>query len=163
MMLCDEGTMANEQIMSDLVPSMTEFKITSTQLILKNNEQSLTFTPAKHASITEAQWELSALLINQGVLYDVAFENSSIKFTDDGKVSGTAICNNFMGTYEQNGDSINISKLGLTRKMCAGEDANKYETHIVKTLENVSKLDIQRNSLQLQNEDDSYRINYSVN
>ncbi len=88
--------------------------------------------------------------------------DSYLNLSTTGWVSGTAICNNFMGEFTSQGNTISFWKLGLTRKMCAWEDANAYEQAIMKTLENVTIVELSRTNLTLKSADGEYIINYSV-
>ena len=45
----------------------------------------------------------------------------SIKFGADGKVSGNAGCNLLVGGWTLQGDKLDLSQLGSTRRMCGPE------------------------------------------
>ena len=40
-------------------------------------------------------------------------------FSTDGKVSGSAGCNNYLATYETTGETVKIGSIASARKMCA--------------------------------------------
>lgn len=69
--------------------------------------------PASPAPVLEGQWQVEDIN-NSGVI-----DSSFITLNVTGNtVSGSAGCNNFTGSITQSVDTISISKLTLTRKMC---------------------------------------------
>lgn len=162
MMMCPDDVMKNEQGLQEFINSVQNYELKNGELTLSGEKLSFELTKAKNSSLTESEWELNSLLVNQWVVSHTEFANSKISFSKDGKVSGVAVCNNIMGTYTVDGNTIDISSLSSTRKGCLSDDANKYEAQIIETLEKVNTFDIERTSLQLKSEDEKYRINYSV-
>ncbi len=161
MMLCDEETMKNEQELQSFLTWVNSFEYTDKKLVLKNNTQSIEFSAAKMASLTDTKWKLNSMLINSGIVSDAVFADAFIEFSQGGKVSGNAMCNNFFGEFSENESSLEIGTLGSTKKMCP-EEVNSYETQILADLQNVSQYEISRNSLTLSNSDDSVRLNFSA-
>jgi putative lipoprotein len=69
--------------------------------------------PVSPAPALEGQWQVEDIN-NTGVI-----DNSLVTLNVTGNtVSGSAGCNNFTGSFNQAVDTISISKLTLTRKMC---------------------------------------------
>jgi heat shock protein HslJ len=48
----------------------------------------------------------------------VTDSNSTLKFAEDGKVQGSAGCNNYSGGVTLDGDQVSFTELATTRKMC---------------------------------------------
>lgn len=48
-----------------------------------------------------------------------------VQFGSDGRVSGHAGCNRFMGSYNENGGGLSIGPLGMTRMMCPPADMER--------------------------------------
>lgn len=72
-----------------------------------------------------------------------------IEFTQDGsKVSGSAACNRFFGTYTLSGTALNFSQMGSTKMFC-DDASNKLETEFLRSLEKVNNYRIENNSLIL--------------
>lgn len=63
--------------------------------------------------------------------------NSKIAFAD-GRISGTAGCNNFFGGFTASGSTLNFSAMGLTRKACA-PPVMQQERSVVAVLGNVTR------------------------
>lgn len=81
---------------------------------------------------------------------------SSITFGADGKVSGNAGCNLLVGGWTLQGDKLDLSQLGATRRMCGPEImkmedaflANLGKTVYVETEgDKVKLLDAERNAV----------------
>lgn len=162
LMMCPDEVMKNEQGLQEFIKSVQNYELKDGELTLSGEKLSYTLSKAKNSSLTESEWELNSLLVNQGVVSHTDFSDSKLSFSKDGKISGVAVCNNIMGSYTIDGNTIDISNLASTRKACLSDEANKYEAQIIETLENVNSFEIERTSLQLKSEDEKYRINYSV-
>lgn len=161
MMLCDEETMKNEQDLQSFLSTVDNYKYSDDTLTLQSQTNSMEFSAAQMASLTDTKWKLNGMLINDGVVNDAAFENAFVEFTQDGKISGNAMCNSFFGEFTQSENALEIWALASTKKMCP-EEVNSYETQILADLQNVSQYEISRNSLTLSNSDDSVRLNFSA-
>lgn len=76
-------------------------------------------------------WELTAVDGD-----DVAVPGVSwIGFTDDGSVTGSGGCNNFMGGYEQDGGSLTIGPIAATLRLCAEPALDEQERMFFAALE----------------------------
>ncbi len=73
--------------------------------------------PGDPALLRGAEW-LVEDLNRMGVI-----DNSrlTLKFGEDGRVSGSTNCNSFGGTYSVDGSKMTLSPLAMTRKACAAE------------------------------------------
>ncbi|XMO87691.1 META domain-containing protein [Algibacter sp. AS12] len=64
------------------------------------------------------------------------------------KVSGHSGCNQFFGTYKIEGNALNFSQMGSTRKMCEPA-ANALETAMLQSLDRINAYTIKDNMLHL--------------
>ena len=70
--------------------------------------------PSGEAALTEATWKLFA--IDKGKPIEA---NNEITLTfSDGQVGGNSGCNSFGGSYQVNGDKIQLSQLASTMMAC---------------------------------------------
>ena len=161
MMLCDQETMKNEQDLQSFLISVDSFEYSDETLTLQSQTDSMEFSAAQMASLTDTKWKLNSMLINSGIVSNALFSDGFIEFTQDGEISGNALCNNFFGEFTENENSLEIGTLGSTKKMCP-EEVNSYETQILADIQNVSKYEISRNTLTLSNSDDSVRLNFTA-
>lgn len=75
--------------------------------------------------LTGTNWRVSDLN-GVGVVDN---SKTSILFTSDGQVSGTAGCNLFSGTYSTRNGTLNFGPLAVTRRACVpalGDQENKF-------------------------------------
>jgi len=63
----------------------------------------------------------------------------SLKFSNDGKLSGSGGCNNYNGAYTLNGDEISIGPIASTKKACPPAIMNQ-ETRFFGILQGASRM-----------------------
>ena len=158
MMACGEDIMNNEQTFTQLLQTIDSIKIVDETLILSNQTQSYTFTPTQHEGLTW-EWKLQTLWMQNALVSDVVFADSIINFDQDGKVSWTTPCNNFMGSYQIENNSISFWALASTKKLC-DKQANTYEQKIIETLAGSNQYSIEKNILTIQNPETQNKIIY---
>ncbi len=73
---------------------------------------------------------------------------ATITFSADGRVSGTAGCNRFMGTYEQVGTALSLSPLGTTQMACEAP-ATAQERRVLDALAAVTRAEVEDGRLAL--------------
>lgn len=76
----------------------------------------------------------------QAVVSVLAGTGLSMAFAADGRVSGSAGCNNFMGTFTVSGSSLKLGPPATTRKMCAQPGVMEQERQFLKALESVATI-----------------------
>jgi heat shock protein HslJ len=74
----------------------------------------------------------------------------SIQFTSDGKVSGSAGCNRYSGTYTVSGKSMQISPSLATTRMACSQEIMDQENAYLKTLGDVKSYSVSGDQLTLQ-------------
>ena len=74
-----------------------------------------------------------------------------VRFESDGKLVGAGGCNNFFGSYELEDDTIELSPLGMTRKMCS-EPVMDAELALVNVLQKARSVQRQETELGLYDE-----------
>ena len=89
-------------------------------------------------------------------------KHSFVEFSQDGKISGQAMCNNFMGEFSHENQTLEVGALAATKKLCIDENAGKYETSFLADMQNVSQYSINRDTLELTNTDSSIRITFTA-
>jgi len=71
--------------------------------------------PPQLAGVT---WKVTSFNNNRHAVVGVLGESSLTMSFKDGKVSGSAGCNNFHGTYATEGGKLQLGPLGTTRRAC---------------------------------------------
>ena len=90
--------------------------------------------PAGALVLQAGEWVVED--INRGGLIDRS--RVTLNFGNDGRVSGRASCNNYVGAYQVDGRTLQLSQLATTRRACAPA-LNEQETRFVQTLEQISR------------------------
>lgn len=90
--------------------------------------------PAGALLLQAGEWVVED--INRGGLIDRS--RVTLNFGNDGRVSGRASCNNYVGAYQVDGRTLQLSQLATTRRACAPA-LNEQETRFVQTLEQISR------------------------
>ncbi|MBI2863342.1 MAG: META domain-containing protein [Chloroflexi bacterium] len=62
----------------------------------------------------------------------------TLAFEEEGKLSGSAGCNNFSGTYTVDGNKLAVSRLASTLKACADPNLMAQETRYLAALQKAS-------------------------
>ena len=90
-------------------------------------------------------WKLRAFSL--GDVWREALESREVTLNfANGRISGSAGCNTFIGSYTQNGDQLVISNTGSSLIACEDELA-KQETLFLEALETASAISLEENSL----------------
>lgn len=77
--------------------------------------------------------------INGGGIIDRS--RVTLNFWEDGRVTGRASCNNFMGEYQLTGEGLSISHPATTRKACA-PSLMEQEQRVLHNLDTLQRFDI---------------------
>jgi heat shock protein HslJ len=76
----------------------------------------------------------------QAVVSVLAGTQLTMAFAADGRVSGSAGCNNFMGTYTVSGSSLQFGPAATTRMMCSQPGVMEQEQQFLKAVESVAAI-----------------------
>lgn len=83
----------------------------------------------------------------------------TMAFSADGRVSGSAGCNNYMGDYASSGDALSFGPAATTRMMCAApEGIMEQEQLFLKALESVATLRREGDRAELRRADGALAI-----
>lgn len=78
----------------------------------------------------------------------------TMEFAADGRVSGSAGCNRFSGSFKQDGQSLSFGPAAATRRMCVGpEGVMAQEQQFLKALETVTTARHEADRLELRTAD----------
>ncbi len=83
----------------------------------------------------------------------------TMEFAADGRVSGSAGCNRFTGSYTAEGPALRIGPAAATRRMCVGpEQIMEQEQQFLKALETVATMRMEGDRLELRTADGALAI-----
>lgn len=87
----------------------------------------------------------------------------SIAFAADGRMSGSAGCNNFMGTYALSGSSLKLGPAAATRRMCAQPDGiMAQEQQFLQALETVATMRREGDRAELRTADGALAVSLRI-
>ncbi|MFC1466661.1 MAG: META domain-containing protein [Candidatus Brachytrichaceae bacterium NZ_4S206] len=120
LMACEASVMAQADAFRNALEQTARFTVANDALTLQdaNGAALATFAPQRR-DLAGTNWVVTGYNNGKqavvGVLQDTEL---TVSFGADGRVSGSAGCNNFTGSFTQTGDAIEISPLASTAKMC---------------------------------------------
>ncbi|PWB54460.1 MAG: hypothetical protein C3F13_06815 [Anaerolineales bacterium] len=110
------------------------------------------------SDMTDQIWMLAELNGNQLV----AGSTISAMFTQDGKISGSAGCNRYMGSYQISGSTISISStLATTMMMCESSLMNQEKVYL-KALQEAKSYSIKADQLSLMDAGGKVLVTYQA-
>lgn len=161
MMACPPPVSDQEtQFMANLQATAT-YTIEGDQLLLANadGETVLTFAASEPISLTGSAWVVTGH--NNGreaVVSTLADTTMTANFGEDGSLTGSAGCNNYMTTYEIDGESMTIQPPASTRKLCPGEGVMDQEAEFLQALTTVATYRIDGNTMELRTADGALAV-----
>jgi len=116
------------------------------------------------ASLVGAAW--TATMVNNGreaVTNVVEGTTITAAFTEDGKLTGSAGCNNYMTAYTVDGNSITIEPPATTRKLCPEpEGAMDQEAAFTTMLPQAATYSIRGNVLELRTAEGALIVSFAA-
>jgi heat shock protein HslJ len=102
------------------------------------------------AATPVGSWQATAILQGDAVKSTLAGTKITALFAEDGRLSGSAGCNNYTGTYTTDRSAIEIAQPGATKKAC-GEPAGvmEQEAAYLAALPKAARFEVDGDSLQL--------------
>lgn len=158
MMACmPEEVMAQEAAFLAALQSAATFAIDGEQLLVMNGDGAtvLTFNASQPASLTGTTWTATSANNGREAVSSLVAETTiTAVFGEDGKLNGSAGCNNYMTSYALDGQNITIQPPATTRKLCPEpEGIMEQETAFVNMLPQAATYMISGNALELRTAD----------
>ena len=94
-------------------------------------------------------WTLDSLYTADAVSSVIAGTTVTAVFGEDGRVTGSAGCNNYFGSYTLSGSSLSIGPLGSTKMNCPGQGIMLQESTYLASLGRTAGFTISGNRLSL--------------
>jgi heat shock protein HslJ len=149
-----------------VLESAMSYQLVEDRLIILDAEGQiiLTFNPAENKSLTGTLRKV--LMYNNGkeaVVSVILGTEITAFFYEDGKVRGTAGCNNYSTSYELNGEKITIGSARITRMVCAEpEGIMEQEMQYLAALEMASSYQFEGDNLILMDSDGRRVVDYQT-
>lgn len=133
MMACQDDLMQVESALFNALQSATQYEVSEGQLIIRyGEEQALVF---EMLSLVNSTWTLVSLN-GEAVQGDTPL---TLQFNDQGQVAGNTGCNQFMGTYTNQGEQLSFSPLASTKRACVENTLAQQEQAYLNALQNISR------------------------
>ncbi|QLQ05518.1 MAG: META domain-containing protein [Anaerolineae bacterium] len=176
MMMCaePEGVMEQEQAYLAALPQAATFQIREDRLEIRDAGGALlasymaaseglvgnTTPPAEPVTLVSNPWVLSSVGASEVSL--TALEGGQVTMTlARGQVNGSAGCNNYMGSYQVDGNQLTFSPLASTKRMCA-EGVMAVEQAFLAALEKTASYEIHDAQLVLLAADGQTLLTFTV-
>ncbi len=157
MMACPEPLMAQEQLFVTNMQSAATYAITADQLQILNADGAtvLAFAPLLPTPLTGTNWV--AISYNNGrqaVVSVLGGTEITAVFGEDGSLTGSAGCNNYMTSYQVDGNAMTIEPAATTRMFCGEpEGVMEQEAEYLAALTTTATYDIRGDKLELRTAD----------
>lgn len=154
MMACPEPVMKQATAFTKALQSTATYKSDGKQLtLLDGSGKTLATFTAQSTTLGGTTWNVTG--INNGkqaVVSVLAGSKLTAEFGTDGKLTGSAGCNNYNTTYGTTGKTIKIGPAATTRKLCADPaGVMEQEAQFVKALQDATVYSMEGNKLELRN------------
>lgn len=165
LMACEETIMTQASDYTSALRKANKFKITDNRLhLLDENGNSLAVFEAQSQELAGTSW--LATFVNtessEGVVSSSSIQaaQQTLSFSNDGKISGNAGCNEYFANYEIDSNKLSFSAIGSTKMFC-GDGLMAEETAFLLALEKAASYRISADSLQIFAADDTTLISFS--
>jgi heat shock protein HslJ len=151
---CGPGSLGDRFVA--LLGRVTRFATDGDRLILElgDGAASMEFEAMKPIHLQGTSWLVRGYNNGKGGVVSVGGNAALyVTFNEDGRVSGSAGCNNYTGGYELDGQTIVLGQMASTRKMCQGEGVMQQEAAFLAALANAATWEARGERLQLRRAD----------
>jgi heat shock protein HslJ len=153
MMACPEPVMAQELAFYTNLAATASYVVVGDQLHLRNanGDVILAFEPLVGTPLVGTLWQATSYNNGQQAVVGVlAGTEITAVFAEDGTLSGSAGCNNYMAGYTIDGDAMTIDQAASTMMMCMDpEGVMEQEAAYLAALSTVATFTIQGDQLEL--------------
>jgi heat shock protein HslJ len=166
MMMCPEpdGIMDQEGAYLSALEAASTYAVEGKQLSLFDSQGQvlLGFTVREPTSLVGTEWQVIGYNNgSQAVVSVIIGTEMTATFGEDGSMTGTAGCNNYIASYELEGDAISIGPAATTRMFCGEpEGIMEQETQYLAALETAATYRIDGDRLQLRTADGALVADY---
>nr|WP_225443726.1 META domain-containing protein [Lolliginicoccus lacisalsi] len=136
---CSEETAGADEWLNSLFAGEPEWELDGDELVLRTGETTVTLIDREVAEpdqpLVGTTWELRALISEDAITSSASITESgaTLRIDEEGRVSGSAGCNNIMGSAQVDGSAVEFSPLATTRMNCSDEK-NEVERAVLAVL-----------------------------
>ena len=161
MMACPPAVMQQAEAFMESLTSARSVRLVEGQLELLGAADVVLATFAEQSrSLAGTSW--SVTVFNNGrqaAVSPLAGTDLSLAFSGDGRVSGSAGCNTFNGSFTSDGVMLSIGSLATTRRMCAAPaGVMEQEQQFLQALQSAATANFESDRLDLRTADDAIAV-----
>lgn len=164
LMACPDDAMAQEQAFLGNLSQAASFAVADDSLSFydANGDLLIALAPQTAASLTGVLWQATNYNNgNEAVVNVLSDTVITALFDDNGFVSGTAGCNNYVTGYTVDGSNISFEPAALTMMACVEpEGVMEQEAAFLAALESAATFSIQGEILEMRTADDQMALRF---
>lgn len=161
MMACPEPIMRQASSYINALTQATAYKIESGQLtLLDTTGKPLAAFKKQSVELSGTSWRVTNINNGKQAVTSLVKDSTLTSvFSADGKLSGSAECNNYNASYKVAGKTVKIGAIATTRKMCAKPTGvMEQEALFLKALATVATYQIDGKRLELRTADNALAV-----
>lgn len=168
LMACSPEVMAVAQEYRSLLPRVTTFIVHAEGELIELTDASgmpLIGLRAESQSLSDTSWQVTGVNNGSQALVSVALGTTlTLDFSLDGQVSGNSGCNQYSGSYTQEGNNLSVSTLASTRMMCVEpEGVMDQEQQFQTALQQSAVFSLENNTLTIRDENGAMQVTATRN
>lgn len=151
-MACPPDVTEQAQAFMAGIDSTRSYRVTQGQLeLLAADGKLLASLTPQSQGLADTAWRVIGYNNGRQAVTSVLHDTTlSMSFSSDGRVSGSAGCNNYTAAYQSSGAALEFGPAAATRKMCASPTGvMEQEQQFLKALETVTTARQEGDSLEL--------------
>lgn len=150
-MACPPDVMQQAEAFMAALAAAKTYRISDGRLqLLAADGAVLATLAAQSQRLAETSWHATGINTGKGSVAGlVTGTNVTMKFSADGKVSGSAGCNTFTAEYRTEGSALRFTPAAATRRMCAAPGVMEQELAFFKALESVATMRMEADRLEM--------------
>lgn len=111
--------------------------------------------------LTGIEWRLVSIGPSGNETPLVPGTTVTLRFSEEGRASGSSGCNSYGGTYEVRGDNLSFGRIASTRRACVDQRANEQESRFLSGLESATRFRLTPNRLTILSDRNRSVLNFS--
>ncbi len=156
---CPSLLVEQESQFLEALRQVTSFSLVEDELVLETAVSTLTFHKLQPLPLEGTNWQLSGIAQDGAVIGTWVDEGITAVFAN-GALSGKAGCNDYFGSYTQNGNTITISEIATTKMSCDTE-RDQRETQFLNALSATTGYTTTQDSLTLLDANDNPLLTFT--
>jgi len=156
---CPTPLMEQEAQFLEALPQATTFSVTEDELVMETAVSTLTFRKLQPLPLEGTSWHLAGIA-QDGVVIETWMDEGITAVFANGTLSGKTGCNDYSGSYRQDGDSVALSEIGSSKIFC-DDERNQREIQFLTALKTAVRYTTSLHNLTLLDTDNNILLTFS--